>query len=232
MTKGISSDDVNQNLTKVVEDLTMQLKMKDEEISQLKSMIAAECGGNDGAAVHSARNAAEISVAIDDVTKASTTATKYTISNVETIFHGNDRQKPNINDVVKIHYTIHARLISVDNRNDVDDENKNKRDLLLVEDSRERRKGIPFEFVLGCDQIHQAWESIIIEMNRGEVTSATIIFQSDDCPAMITRKIKLSSSSNEMADKIECISRIELIGYWAYDEPFRPWIVNEDFGEH
>ena len=145
----------------------------------------------------------------------------------ETLFCGqNVDDKPCPNNVVQIHYTITS---APNNSNDGAIDNNNTIDIhkSIVEDSRERRNGKPFEFILGHGQVIKAWEMIVQEMCRGEVTSIKMKLDSNNNDYFLPPLMASAPSSlDRNVSTHEFICRIELIDFWKYDEPFRPWIVN------
>lgn len=220
-----NNNDINETTLTLVKKLRLELQKKDEEITKLKNSV-----NFDDVKCITCNNIAEVEIRADpsdDVDLPSDSHVTNTHNDIykenmcilekETLFCGqNADDKPCPNNVVQIHYTI----TSIPNNNTSDIHKIN------VEDSRERRNGQPFEFILGHGQVIKEWEMIVQQMCRGEVTSIKMKLDSngDDCflpPSMTSSSPLLDSNVSNH----EFTCRIELIDFWKYDQPFRPWIV-------
>jgi peptidylprolyl isomerase len=107
--------------------------------------------------------------------------------------------------VVRVHYKIF--LVN----NDKSEENQ-----ILVEDSRERREGKAFEFILGQGDIISGWEVAIKQMTKGEVSMVKIPSDAAYGPTGLSPVVPADT---------DLMCRIELIDFWKHEPPFRPWII-------
>jgi len=119
-----------------------------------------------------------------------------------TLIYSGDGPSPSDGSVVKIHYTISL------------DEKKPK----IIENSRERNSGGPFEFVLGSEgSVIKGWNIALKKMKRGEISMIKIPseygYGVHGLPPIIPKNNAL-------------LCRIELIDFWKYAVPFRPWVVD------
>ena len=118
------------------------------------------------------------------------------------------------------------------NRNDYNNDNNNEGNHHNDNNCK------PFEFILGQDQVTLQWEYIVREMYRGEVALIEMKFDSLDeldILSLFPDPLALMNLSNQASGEeeekevqiigygVKC--RIELIDFWKYEKPFRPWIM-------
>lgn len=206
--------------SRTIEKLQLVIREKNEEIIKLQNVIANLRETISGGGVDHGID--EKATASEEVEK---TLPSTCIISKETLFMGANRDDiPSVNDVVQIHYTI---VLCPSITHGVYDDC----DEIMVEDSRERRKGRPFEFILGRSQVVKDWEIIIQEMSRGEVVSVKMKNDSNSTSGFLpSSKMKDSTfclldakDSNDFFDVLRI--RIELIDFWKYEEPLRPCII-------
>ena len=135
---------------------------------------------------------------------------------------------PKAGDVVKIHYKI-----AVDDNSTSNNHDPNKGDLdesNIVEDSRDRSMK-PFSFVLkgsSMSTVIRGFEIVLVQMHKGEVAKAHIpsflAYGEDGFAGRCSNDDGSSSWSIPPSANLVC--RIELIDFYKYDAPFRPWIIN------
>lgn len=118
------------------------------------------------------------------------------------IIYGGEGPSPSDGSVVKIHYTISL------------DKEKSK----IIENSRERNSGSPFEFILGSQgSVIKGWQIALKQMKRGEMSMIKI-------PSVYGYGIYGLPPIIPENTALWC--RIELIDFWKYEETFRPWVVD------
>lgn len=169
-----------------------------------------------------------------------------------------DIDKPRNGDVVQMHYHIevyHCSSSTSQGKMELLGKQSDGRsisnlihkEVIMKEDSRTRRNGQSFEFILGeqgCNndddvdqqqqQVTNCWEEIIRGMYRGEVALITMNFDSIHELGVLS----LYPDENIILDKLDSIEdvntigyevkcRVELINFWTYKRPHRPWIIIE-----
>ena len=224
-----SINEHDQN-TALIHKLKLELKLKDEEIERLHAIIATL--KND---MRDKDDIIIVDQTIDDLMNNNHNSElnhsdesnnnnedpQVHIIHKETLFHGKNKDdKPRLNNVIQIHYTIteitSTKSIGDGSNDSLGSPNCNGGDK-KVEDTRQIGDGQPFEFVLGHHQLVGHWEMLIQEMCRGEVIS----FHMKNMDASDHTN---TTSSDEYTTTIhKC--RLELIDFWEYEEPFRPWIL-------
>lgn len=134
---------------------------------------------------------------------------------------------PKAGDVVKIHYKIAVDNDSNDHNPKADDLN----DANIVEDSRDRSI-TPFSFILkgsSTSTVIRGFEIVLIQMHKGEVAIARIpsfLAYGEDGFGQCSSNNE--STSWSIPPNANLVCRIELIDFYKYDAPFRPWIVNTE----
>ncbi len=203
----------------MIDKLRLELEKRDEEIFKLREQLMNKIGSS-SAKVREDNNPAIITdkeVLFHGTKEDSNPAI---IVDKEVLFHGTkEDDKPCKNKkrtVIQMHYTITYLSSSSSSSSP-----------FVVEDSRERRNGQPFECI--SDQIMEPWETIIREMCRGEVLLVKMKLDSDvDYFLPAVTAAANSSPPSHFNDNVVYQCRIELIDFWEYEEPFRPWILSKD----
>jgi len=124
-----------------------------------------------------------------------------------TIYQGHSGDTPSTGDVVKIHFTI--ALTTEPGK--------------IVEESRERYKGIPFSFILGKGQIIAGFEYAVQNMQRGEAVEF-----------MMPSKFAYESESfgNLIPAHQDLFCHLELIDFHKARTPKRTLIVQLNPPQH
>lgn len=200
------SFDNNVDLLNLVQQLQLELKKRDDKIASLEKIILGE------SMYH---NKKQSNKEKKENVESAPLHRSIQMYSKKILFHGrNTNEKPRPKDITQIHYTITTATTT--------------KEMKVIEDSRETRNGQPFEFILDHGQIIKEWEDIIKDMCRGQiiVVKMNVPCGNKSFPSLTSVEGCCSDTTTTCQSKHhEYSCRIELINFWEYEQPFRPWIL-------